>query len=138
MKIERARGPGAPTAAKRAAAAAAPGFALAADAPQRTAPAAGVGGVTPLDAILALQAEEGPAQKRARQARRGRAALDVLEKVERALVLGRAPAGLRGELEQAQRGGEATGEPDLDDLLREIDVRLAVEAAKLDRMLGRT
>ncbi len=94
-------------------------------------------GVTPLDAILALQAEEPAGQRRARQAKRGRAALDVLEKLERALVLGRAPASLRADLDHVQRGAEATGEVGLDEVLREIDIRLAVEAAKLDRMLER-
>jgi hypothetical protein len=137
MKVEGGRGVGPSTGAKRAGGAAAPGFSPAVEAPQRAAPASGVSGVTPLDAILALQAEEPAGQRRARQAKRGRAALDVLEKLEQALVLGRAPASLRADLDHVQRGAEATGEVGLDEVLREIDIRLAVEAAKLDRMLER-
>lgn len=136
MKVENGRGVSPTNGPKRAGAAAAPGFAPEAEAPSRAAAVTGVSGVTPLDAILALQTEEGPGQKRARQARRGRDALDVLEKLERALVLGHAPATLRADLDHLQRGAETTGESGLDDVLREIDIRLAVEAAKLDRMLG--
>jgi len=133
MKVESGRSVGAPG-AKRAATAA-PGFAPEMEAPQRAAPATGVGGVTALDAVLALQTEEQPAQRRARQLRRGGAALDALEELEKGLLLGRAPAALRTELERLLRSREPTGEEGLDSLMREIDTRLAVEAAKLDRQL---
>lgn len=137
MKIESGRGVGPSTGAKRAGGTAAPGFAPSGpDAPQKSAASTGVSGVTALDAILALQVEEQPGGRRARQARRGREALDVLEKLERALVMGHAPASIRADLDHAQRGAEETGEQGLDEVLREIDIRLAVEAAKLDRMLG--
>jgi hypothetical protein len=137
MKIENSRGVGAAGGPKKGAAAAAPGFAPTVDGPAKTAAATGVSGITPLDAILALQTEDGPGQRRRRQARRGQAALDVLERLERALVLGHAPSSLRAELEHVQRDAEATGEAGLDEVLREIDIRVAVEAAKLDRLLGR-
>ena len=136
MKIERGRGVGPSSPTRRGAASAAPGFAPAVEEAPRTAAAASLSQVTALDAILALQAEEPAGGRRARQARRGRAGLDVLEKLERALIMGVAPASLRGELDQAQRGAEATGEAGLDEVLREIDTRLAVEAAKLDKLLG--
>ena len=99
--------------------------------------AAGVAQVTALDTILALQAEEPPAQRRARQAKRGRAVLDALERLEEGLLSGRAPGTLISELEHLQRTAKATGEPGLDGVLREIDTRLAVELAKLDRLAGR-
>lgn len=92
----------------------------------------GVGGVTPLDAILALQTDETPGKRRTRQLRRGGQALDVLERLEHGLALGRAPASLRAELDTLRRSSEATGEAGLDAVLLEIDTRLAVEAAKLD------
>ncbi|HYD88269.1 MAG TPA: flagellar assembly protein FliX [Vitreimonas sp.] len=137
MKIENSRGVGAAGGPRKAGAAAAPGFAPSVDGPAKSTAATGVAAVTPLDAILALQSEEPPGQRRRRQTSRGRAALDVLERLERALVLGHAPSSLRAELDQVQRGAEATGEADLDEVLREIDIRVAVEAAKLDRLLGR-
>ena len=61
MKIESGRGVGPSTGAKRAGGTAAPGFAPSGpDAPQKTAAATGVSGVTALDAILALQVKEQP------------------------------------------------------------------------------
>lgn len=136
MKIEGPRNVSGPNGPRRAGSAAAPGFAPATEEPQRAAPATGVGGVTALDAIIALQSDEPPAQRRARQTKRGRDALDALEKLEKGLLLGRAPAALRAELESLRRASQLTGEPGLDDVLREIDTRLAVEAAKLDRITG--
>jgi hypothetical protein len=138
MKIESGRRV-APSSAPRRAGTAAPGFAPAeAEGPQRAAAASSVSAITPLDAIIALQSEEPPAQRRARQARRGRDALDALERLEQGLLLGRAPAALRAELESLRRGAAPTGDPGLDGVLLEIDTRLAVEAAKLDRLLGRS
>jgi hypothetical protein len=132
MKIESGRGVSPSSTARPAVGAAAPGFAPATDGPARaaaTTPAAAVHG---LDAILALQAEGFDSERRARQARRGKAALDALEKLEHALVLGAGAGALRGELEAARRAAEPTGESGLDALLLEIDTRLAVELAKLD------
>jgi hypothetical protein len=137
MKIEGGRGVGSTSAPKRAGASTAGGFSVAVDGPAKASAAAPTSSVTPLDAILALQSEEQPGQRRARQSKRGRDALDVLEKLEQALVLGHAPGALRADLERVQKGAEATGEAGLDEVLLEIDIRLAVEAAKLDRMLGR-
>jgi class II flagellar assembly regulator FliX len=138
MKVESGRSIGSAGAPKRAGNAAAPGFSpSAADAAPHVAAASGVANVAALDTLLALQAEEPLSQRRARQAKRGRAALDALERLEQGLLSGRAPAALRAELEHLQRGAQATGEPGLDGVLREIDTRLAVELAKLDRLAGR-
>jgi hypothetical protein len=138
MKIESGRGVAQASGAKRAGAgSAAPGFSPNVDAPERTVAATATGAVASLDVILALQGEEPPAQRRARQAKRGSDALDTLEKLEQGLLVGRAPGALKAELERLQFAGEATGDPRLDDILREIDIRLAVEAAKLERVLGR-
>ena len=132
MKIDSARSVATAATVRRPGSPAASGFALAADAPQRAAAAAGPGAVTPLDAILALQAEGFEPERRARQLRRGWTALDALEALVRGLTLGAAPAGLRAELEGLRRAAETTGEAGLDSALLEIDTRLAVELAKLD------
>jgi hypothetical protein len=136
MKVESGRNIGSASGAKRAPGAAAPGFSVATEEAPHVAATGGVSGVAALDTILALQAEEPFGQRRARQAKRGRAALDALEELEARLLLGRAPAALRHELEHLRRTAEATGESGLDDVLREIDTRLAVELAKLDRLAG--
>ncbi|MGD9967267.1 MAG: flagellar assembly protein FliX [Hyphomonadaceae bacterium] len=137
MKIEPGRNVGPSAAAAKATRTAAPGFAPAADAPARAAAASPTGAVTPLDSILALQAGENPAQRRARQTRRGQEALDALEELEQGLLTGRAPGSLRSRLEALQRRAEATGDDRLDAVLNEIDIRLAVETAKLDRISGK-
>ncbi|MEQ1618270.1 MAG: flagellar assembly protein FliX [Terricaulis sp.] len=137
MKIEnggRINPLGAP---RRQGASAASGFAPELDEPEAATATGGLGGVTPLDAVLALQGDDSPKRRRSRQLQRGGQALDTLEQLERGLVLGRAPASLRAELDKLRRRGEATGEPGLDAVLLEIDTRLAVEAAKLDRFAGR-
>lgn len=132
MKIESGRGIAPSSTTRKAGSAAAPGFAPATEGSARANTAAPTSAPHALDAILALQVESIDGDRRSRQARRGRAALDALEKLERALVLGQTPAGLRHELEAAQRGIEPTGEADLDAVLAEIDIRVAVELAKLD------
>jgi hypothetical protein len=138
MKIERGRGVGGLGSSKSAPASAASGFTVPVEAEHRVSTASPVSGVTSLDAILALQGNEGPSQRRARQVRRGRDALDALEKLETALVAGRGPASLRGELDSLRAGSEVTGESGLDAVLHEIDIRLAVESAKLERVAQAT
>lgn len=137
MKIEGGRGVAPGAGARRTGAAAAPGFAPAMDAPARAAPAAGVQSITPLDAIMALQAEYPDARRRARQARRGRDVLDALDQLVRGIALGGAPAALQAELEGLRRQAEPSGDEGLDAILLEIDTRLAVELAKLDMAAGR-
>jgi hypothetical protein len=137
MKIESGRPVGASNAAKSAGKTAAPGFTVASEGPAKTSATAPTSAVTALDSILALQTDEPPAQRRARQAKRGRDALDALEKLERGLVMGHAPGGLKAQLESLTHGRESTGEPGLDAVLDEIDIRLAVELAKLERGLAR-
>jgi hypothetical protein len=136
MKIEGGRGIGSANGTRRAGQTAAPGFAPATEAPQRTSAASATGSVAALDTILALQAEGFDPDRRRRQVKRGTAALDALEQLARGLAMGRAPATLRAELEGLRRGGETTGEGGLDSTLREIDTRLAVELAKLEMSLG--
>jgi hypothetical protein len=138
MKIESGRGVTPSGGGRKAGGTAgASGFSPAIDGPQRTAAASASAAVTSLDAILALQAEDGPPQRRARQARRGRAALDALEQLEQGLLLGRAPASVATELQRLHAGAEITGDEGLDSVLREIDTRVAVELAKLERLRAR-
>jgi hypothetical protein len=85
-----------------------------------------------LHALVSLQVLPHAADRR-RSARRGAALLDRLDELRLALLDGEVPGGaltgLRGELAAARA---ASGDPDLDDVLREIEVRAAVELAKLE------
>jgi hypothetical protein len=134
MKIESGRGVTPSQAGKRAGATAAPGFAPATDAPQRTQAPASLGPVGALDAILALQAEGFDPGRRSRQVRRAEAALDALARLERGLVEGRADGAVKADLLAAQAASAPTGEPGLDAILLEVDTRVAVELAKLERL----
>lgn len=88
--------------------------------------------VAGIDALLTLQAEGFDPARRGRQLKRASSALDKLDAIQRALVLGGMGAaregleGLAGEL-------ELTGDPGLDSILLEIETRRAVELAKLER-----
>lgn len=137
MKIESGRGVAPSSGPRRAGGTAAPGFAPTVDAPAATGGASAVSSITPLDAIVALQSEEPAPHRRRRQTKRGQDALDALERLERGLLTGRAPAALKAELESLYFAAAPTGQDGLDDVLREIDIRLAVEIAKLDQMLGK-
>jgi hypothetical protein len=131
MKIEGPRGVGQASGGKKAAGATAPGFAVAAEGASRASAASGVSALHALDAVLALQGGVNP-DKRGRQVRRGKEALDALQDIEKALVMGGSPEEMRAALEEAARRAEPTGEPELDSVLAEIDIRVAVELAKLD------
>ncbi|MDP4004292.1 flagellar assembly protein FliX [Methylobacterium sp. NEAU K] len=91
-----------------------------------------------LDAVLLLQGEsETPQERRRRSAKRGHDLLDSLDRLKAALLGGRvAPHELRtiaGRL--AERPG-ASGDPRLDGLMAEIELRAAVELAKLEGRRG--
>jgi hypothetical protein len=141
----RVNGPGGPGIASRqrdvGRAADAPAFAAAAAAAAApatptsgsvgTAPAAAA--LTTLDAILALQELPDAAERRRRAVRRGHGVLDRLEELRLALVEGSLPhpvlERLRLELGRRER---AADEPRLEGVLDEIELRAAVELAKLE------
>lgn len=88
----------------------------------------------PLDTLVALQATDQAADRKKRQTRRGRDLLDGLDQLKGALLSGHLVAAdldrLKGTL-KARR--EATDDPRLDDILAHIELRAAVELAKLGR-----
>jgi hypothetical protein len=93
----------------------------------------GAAGVSSISALMALQGIGGP-EARARALRKGRRLLDALDRLQAAL-LGEGPtkrhlALLQGALAEQR---EASGDFGLDDTLNWAEVRVAVEAAKLER-----
>lgn len=90
----------------------------------------------PLDTLVALQATDQAADRKKRQTRRGRDLLDGLDALKGALLSGRLSAAdidrLRGTL-KARR--EDTDDPRLNDILAHIELRAAVELAKLGRTI---
>jgi hypothetical protein len=107
--------------------------------PAASARATSVGPTTSLDAILALQGEEDPGERRRRAARRGQELLDDLDRLKAAILSWRiAPedmARIAGRLSERR---ETSGDPRLDEILGQIELRAEVEIAKLGaRAAGR-
>jgi hypothetical protein len=96
--------------------------------------AGGIGAAGPLDTLLAVQAQEDPQERKRRQARRGHDLLDGLDRLKAALLAGRV---LLSELERLRTmlalRREATDDPRLDEVIAHIELRAAVELAKLRR-----
>jgi hypothetical protein len=88
-----------------------------------------------IDALLALQGvEEDPAERRRRSVARGRGALDVLDALKIGLLSGNLDSSTVARLRDAAANLKATsGDPGLDAVLSEIELRVEVELAKAGR-----
>jgi hypothetical protein len=109
------------------------GFSL--ETSQTNRPAAGnaaprnIGG---LDALMALQAFEEPGERRRRSIKRGRSALDALDALKLGLLSGSLDAAAVARLKtSAAELAERSGDPGLDAVLAEIELRVEVELAKI-------
>ncbi|MES1203323.1 MAG: flagellar assembly protein FliX [Pseudomonadota bacterium] len=132
MKVEGPRSIGAASAPRKANGTAGAGFSLPADSASEAASASGVRAVASLDSIMALQTLGFDPHRRGRQVRRGSKTLDALEALARAHLEGAAPHAERLMLVALQKDVERTGDQALDSVMDEIDVRAAVELAKLE------
>jgi Class II flagellar assembly regulator len=85
-----------------------------------------------IDALLALQGiEEDPAERRRRSVKRGRVALDVLDDLKLGLLSGNLDASTVNRLREAAANlKSSSGDPGLDSVLSEIELRVEVELAK--------
>jgi hypothetical protein len=85
-----------------------------------------------LDALLALQGiEEDPAERRKRSVQRGKGALDVLDDLKIRLLSGNFDTSTVNRLRDAAANLKSTsGDPGLDAVLSEIELRVEVELAK--------
>jgi len=119
----------APAPSRRAASA---GFTVSEEqAPRGSTAAASLRSISTLDALMALQGVEDPAERKKRAVAKGRNALDVLDKLKLALIDGSVDGSTLSRLKVASEGlTEETGDSGLDTVLGEIDLRVAVELAK--------
>jgi hypothetical protein len=86
-----------------------------------------------LDALLALQDVGGPLERRKRAVRRAGRVLDELETIKLALLDGRVSGADLDRLQRAVREArEQTDDPALETVLDQIELRAAVEIAKLE------
>jgi hypothetical protein len=84
-----------------------------------------------IDALLALQGIEDPAERRKRSVQRGKGALDVLDELKIGLLSGNFNASTVSRLRDAAANLKSTsGDPGLDAVLSEIELRVEVELAK--------
>ncbi len=84
-----------------------------------------------IDALIALQGIEDPAERRKRAVKHGRRALDALDELKVALLSGQLDRGTLLRLQAAAAGlMDGSGDDRLDQVLGEIDLRVAVELAK--------
>ncbi|MBN8974416.1 MAG: flagellar assembly protein FliX [Rhizobiales bacterium] len=96
-----------------------------------TAPKATAG----IDALLALQGIEDPTERRKRSVQRGRGALDALDDLKIGLLSGSLDNAMVMRLRDAAANlKETSGDPGLDAVLSEIELRVEVELAKAGRI----
>jgi hypothetical protein len=108
------------------------GFAVTEEtAPRSTGAAGGPRSVGGIDALIALQGIEEPAERRRRAVKHGRRALDALDELKLGLLAGTLDQGTLLRLKSAATDlKDGSGDAGLDSVLAEIDLRVAVELAK--------
>lgn len=101
------------------------------EAPNKTGAASSLRSISTLDALMAMQGIEDPAERKKRAVAKGRNALDVLDTLKIGLLDGSVDGSTLSRLKVASQGlTEGTGDSGLDTVLSEIDLRVAVELAK--------
>ncbi len=102
------------------------------DAAKASQPVATLRTIGGIDALMALQGQDEPAERRRRAVTRGRTALDALDQLKAELLAGAPASSTIMRLKSASAElTMASGDNGLDGVLAEIDLRLAVEIAKM-------
>lgn len=90
--------------------------------------------ISGMDVLVALQGVEDRVERRKRAVRRGQTALDALDALKIGVLSGSFDQPALNRLKAAAAELTAsTGEPGLDQVLADIDLRVQVEIAKLSR-----
>jgi Class II flagellar assembly regulator len=134
MRIVGPNGTGAATSSPNARRASSGTFSLteqeAPQAPAATSAPRAIGGI---DALIALQGVEDITERRRRVVRRGRTALDALDELKLGLLAGTLDANTLNKLKSAAAGlKDSSGDPALDSVMAEIELRVEVELAKME------
>jgi hypothetical protein len=102
-----------------------------ADAPQAPSAAVALRTVGGIDALIALQGIEDPVERRRRVVKNGRRALDALDELKLGLLAGTLDQSTMLRLKSVAADlHDMSGDDRLDQVLAEIDLRVAVELAK--------
>lgn len=139
MRVERPGGAGAIAGGKAVRRGGGESFSLgeseAAGAPAPNGGARSIGGI---DILIALQGIEEPGERRRRAVARGRTALDVLDELKIGLLAGGFDGSTVFKLKSVVSGLKAgSGDPALDGVLAEIELRVEVELAKMASLPAR-
>jgi hypothetical protein len=94
---------------------------------------AGGAAIQGMDALLALQEVDERAERRSRAAKHGHSLLDTLESVRADLLAGQVSEDRLELLERQISKRPQSGDPQIDSVLEEIELRVKVELAKLGR-----
>jgi Class II flagellar assembly regulator len=98
---------------------------------QTASPAISLRSVGGIDALIALQGIEDPVERRRRAVKHGRRALDALDALKLALLSGTLESGALLRLKAVAADlQDGSGDEKLDQVLAEIELRVAVELAK--------
>ncbi|KKC35512.1 hypothetical protein WH87_15715 [Devosia epidermidihirudinis] len=106
---------------------------IGADGPARVASSAPVASMAGIDAILALQAVDGPLEGRRKAVRRASSLLDTLDDIKADLLVGRISVDRLDSLVATLSELREHSQPGLDAVLDDIDLRVRVELAKFGR-----
>src|ERR1051326_1324818 len=134
MRITGPNGPAASAAAAGARRTTSGSFSLPQDdaAPARSG-ATAVRTVGGIEALMALQGVEGVEERRRRAVKRGHTALDLLDEMKLGLLSGGLDPAMLLKLKTAAAGlKDLSGDPRVDQVLAEIDLRVEVELAKVE------
>jgi Class II flagellar assembly regulator len=132
MRVERPSGPNAVGGGKTVRRGGSEGFTLSEEAASGPTAKAAVRTIGGIDALIALQGVEAPAERRRRAVARGRSALDALDALKIGLLSGELDAGTVARLKSTVSGlREGSGDPLIDEVLAEIELRVEVELAKI-------
>ncbi|MET0722807.1 MAG: flagellar assembly protein FliX [Tardiphaga sp.] len=103
-----------------------------------TRPAVAPRAAASLDALLAMQGVDDATERRKRSVARGRGALDVLDQLKLGLLAGSFDASTIARLRAAAADLKtSSGDPGLDAVLSEIELRVEVELAKAGQGLAK-
>ena len=92
----------------------------------------GTASIGSLETLLALQGLDADKEKRRRSLKRGRTILDLLDELKVSILGGRIDPATLLRLNLSTLPGEKSGDPGLDSVLEEIDLRAQVELAKIE------
>jgi hypothetical protein len=101
------------------------------EAPRGGGATSGLRAVGNIDVLIALQAFEDPAERRRRKVAHGRTALDMLDALKIGMLDGTLEPSALHRLKSLSGGFEqSSGDPGLDSVMDEIELRVEVELAK--------